>query len=48
MVLCAASLTTEPVLIRNVPALSDIDTMLRLFDGLQVRVQREVEGPPRL
>jgi UDP-N-acetylglucosamine 1-carboxyvinyltransferase len=40
MALCAALLTTEPVQVRNIPELNDLDTLLRLLAGLNVRVSR--------
>jgi UDP-N-acetylglucosamine 1-carboxyvinyltransferase len=39
--LCAALLTREPLTLANVPALNDIDTMLRLLVQMGVKVERE-------
>ncbi|MDP1654364.1 MAG: UDP-N-acetylglucosamine 1-carboxyvinyltransferase [Rhodocyclaceae bacterium] len=39
--LCAALLTREPLTLTNVPALNDIDTMLKLLAQMGVRVERE-------
>ncbi len=38
--LCAALLTDEPVLLRNVPHLQDVSTMLKLLRHMGVEVQR--------
>ncbi|MFA7438010.1 UDP-N-acetylglucosamine 1-carboxyvinyltransferase [Castellaniella sp.] len=40
-ILCAALLTPEPLVLDNVPALRDVDTMLTLLQRLGVQVQRE-------
>ena len=40
-ILCAALLTREPVTFTNVPALNDIDTLLRLLGQMGVSVSRE-------
>ena len=39
--LCAALLTREPLTLTNLPALNDIDTMLKLLARMGVRVERE-------
>jgi len=39
--LCTALLTREPLTLTNVPALNDIDTMLRLLVQMGVKVERE-------
>ncbi len=39
-ILCASLLTSEPLTLTNVPALNDIDTMLRLLAQMGVRVER--------
>ncbi|QDX81149.1 UDP-N-acetylglucosamine 1-carboxyvinyltransferase [Denitratisoma sp. DHT3] len=41
--LCAALLTKEPVTFTNVPALNDIDTMLRLLAQMGVAVERDAD-----
>jgi UDP-N-acetylglucosamine 1-carboxyvinyltransferase len=43
--LCAALLTREPLTLTNVPALNDIDTMLKLLAQMGVKVSREKVGP---
>jgi UDP-N-acetylglucosamine 1-carboxyvinyltransferase len=42
--LCAALLTREPLTLTNVPALNDIDTMLRLLVQMGVRITQEKVG----
>ena len=37
--ICAALLTAEPFVLRNVPRLQDVDTMLNLLRGMGVQVQ---------
>ena len=39
-ILCAALLTSEPVTFTNVPALNDIDTMLKLLAQMGVKVEQ--------
>ncbi len=43
-ILCAALLTDEPVTLRNVPALNDISTTLRLLADLGVKISQEDGG----
>jgi UDP-N-acetylglucosamine 1-carboxyvinyltransferase len=40
-ILCAALLSAEPLLLSNVPALNDIDTMLKLLAQMGVKVSRD-------
>jgi UDP-N-acetylglucosamine 1-carboxyvinyltransferase len=42
-ILCAALLSREPVTFTNVPALNDIDTLLRLIGQMGVRITREAD-----
>ena len=42
--LCACLLTREPLTLTNVPALNDIDTMLKLLAQMGVKLQREKTG----
>jgi UDP-N-acetylglucosamine 1-carboxyvinyltransferase len=42
--LCAALLTREPLTLTNVPALNDIDTMLRLLAQMGVKVEKVGAG----
>ncbi len=46
--LCAALLTAEPVSLRNVPQLKDVQTMLKLLGNMGVKVQVEKEVEDRL
>ena len=39
--LCAALLTSEPVIFHNVPALNDIATMLKLLAQMGVKVEQD-------
>lgn len=39
--LAACLLTDEPVTLRNLPAIRDVETMLRILDGLGVSIQRK-------
>lgn len=39
-ILCATLLTTEPVIIENLPAIRDVDRLLELIEGLGARVDR--------
>lgn len=43
-ILCAALLTAEPVTLRNVPALNDISTTVRLLAELGVKISQEEGG----
>lgn len=40
-ILCAAFLTAEDLVLRNVPDLADVRTMLKLLEGMGVKVRRE-------
>jgi len=40
-ILCAALLSTEPLVLDNVPALNDIGTMLKLLEQMGVKVSRD-------
>lgn len=42
-ILCAALLSREPVTFTNVPALNDIDTLLRLIGQMGVKITREAD-----
>jgi UDP-N-acetylglucosamine 1-carboxyvinyltransferase len=42
--LCAALLTDQPVVLRNVPRLKDVATMLTLIRNMGVAVERDSEG----
>ena len=46
--LCAALLTNEPVLLRNVPRLQDVNTMLKLLRNMGVAAERDDSGMVRL
>ena len=46
--LCAALLTNEPVLLRNVPRLQDVSTMLKLVRNMGVAAERDDNGTVRL
>jgi len=42
--LCAALLSAEPVVLRNVPRLQDVATMLKLITHMGVTTQRQTDG----
>jgi UDP-N-acetylglucosamine 1-carboxyvinyltransferase len=42
--LCACLLTAEPVTLRNVPRLQDVNTMLKLIRNMGVGAEREEDG----
>ena len=42
--LCASLLTAEPVILRNVPRLQDVATMLKLIGNMGVGIERNEEG----
>ena len=42
--LCAALLTSEPVVLRNVPRLEDVSTMLKLVRNMGVAAERAADG----
>ena len=46
--LCAALLTDQPVILRNVPRLQDVSTMLKLVRNMGVKAEREESGTVRL
>jgi UDP-N-acetylglucosamine 1-carboxyvinyltransferase len=46
--LCAALLTAEPVVLRNVPHLQDVSTMLKLIRNMGVGAERDDTGAVRL
>ncbi len=46
--LCAALLTDEPVVLRNVPRLNDVATMLRLIQNMGVPAERDNDGTVRI
>jgi UDP-N-acetylglucosamine 1-carboxyvinyltransferase len=46
--LCAALLTDQPVVLRNVPRLQDVATMLTLIRNMGVDVERDSEGTVRI
>jgi UDP-N-acetylglucosamine 1-carboxyvinyltransferase len=46
--LCAALLTHQPVVLRNVPKLQDVNTMLKLIRNMGVTCLREEDGTVRL
>ncbi|MGQ0708511.1 MAG: UDP-N-acetylglucosamine 1-carboxyvinyltransferase [Rhodoferax sp.] len=46
--LCAALLTPEPVTLRNVPRLQDVNTMLKLIRNMGVQVERGDDGSVRI
>ncbi|NBS46863.1 MAG: UDP-N-acetylglucosamine 1-carboxyvinyltransferase [Betaproteobacteria bacterium] len=46
--LCAALLTAEPVLLRNVPRLQDVSTMLKLLRHMGVQAERTDDGAVRI
>ncbi len=43
--LCAALLTAEPVVLRNVPRLQDVATMLKLISNMGVTAGRDADDP---
>jgi UDP-N-acetylglucosamine 1-carboxyvinyltransferase len=47
-ILAAALLTDEPVVVDNVPALADIDSMRRLLETLGARIEQPHDAPRRL
>ena len=46
--LCAALLTAEPVVLRNVPRLQDVATMLKLIRNMGVEVEHAADGSVRI
>lgn len=46
--LCAALLTAEPVLLRNVPRLQDVATMLQLIRNMGVEAEHAADGSVRI
>ena len=46
--LCAALLTAEPVVLRNVPRLQDVGTMLKLIRNMGVEAERSDDGCVRI
>ena len=46
--LCAALLTDQPVVLRNVPRLQDVATMLTLIRNMGVKVERNGDGMVRI
>ena len=46
--LCAALLTAEPVVLRNVPRLQDVGTMLKLIRNMGVEAERTDDGCVRI
>jgi UDP-N-acetylglucosamine 1-carboxyvinyltransferase len=46
--LCAALLTDQPVVLKNVPRLQDVATMLTLIRNMGVEVERDSEGTVRI
>ena len=42
--LCATLLSAEPVTLRNVPRLQDVNTMLKLIRNMGVQVERDADG----
>ena len=46
-ILAAGLLTDEPLILRNVPALADIDSMCRLLETLGMTVEAGSHRPPR-
>ena len=46
--LCAALLTAEPVVLRNVPRLQDVATMLKLIRNMGVTAERDDNGTVRI
>ncbi len=43
-ILCASLLSSEPLILRGVPCLNDIDTMLKLLAQMGVKVERDGEN----
>ena len=43
-ILCAALLTAEPVVLHNVPKLKDVNTTLRLLEGIGASARRREDG----
>ena len=46
--LCAALLTDQPVVLRNVPQLQDVSTMLKLIRNMGVTCSHEADGSVNL
>ncbi|RIX71218.1 UDP-N-acetylglucosamine 1-carboxyvinyltransferase [Acidovorax cavernicola] len=46
--LCAALLTAEPVVLRNVPRLQDVSTMLKLIRNMGVEAEHAADGSVRI
>jgi UDP-N-acetylglucosamine 1-carboxyvinyltransferase len=46
--LCAALLTAQPVVLRNVPRLQDVSTMLNLIRNMGVVAEHESDGTVRI
>jgi UDP-N-acetylglucosamine 1-carboxyvinyltransferase len=46
--LCAALLTDEPVVLRNVPRLQDVSTMLKLIRNMDVQAEHASDGSVRI
>jgi UDP-N-acetylglucosamine 1-carboxyvinyltransferase len=46
--LCAALLTSQPVVLQNVPGLQDVSTMITLLRNMGVVVERDGEGTVRI
>ena len=46
--LCATLLTAEPVVLRNVPRLQDVSTMLTLIRNMGVQVDQQADGTVRV
>ncbi len=46
--LCATLLTAEPVTLRNVPRLQDVNTMLKLIRNMGVQVEQGTDGTVRV
>ncbi|MCW5649987.1 MAG: UDP-N-acetylglucosamine 1-carboxyvinyltransferase [Ramlibacter sp.] len=46
--LCAALLTAQPVTLRNVPRLQDVQTMLKLIRNMGVSAERDEDGTVRV
>ena len=46
--LCAALLTADPVVLRNVPRLQDVSTMLKLIRNMGVAAERGDDGSVRI
>ena len=46
--LCATLLTAQPVVLRNVPRLQDVSTMLTLIRNMGVQVEQQTDGSVRI